>query len=60
MQAHLVMGDNVTYEDLKRMANGNGKSVAETLEIIRRTAEIDRPDHEKEYTEREAAGVSAP
>jgi hypothetical protein len=60
MDAHKVMGDNVTYEDLKRMADGNGKSVAETLEIIRRTAEIDRADHEHEYTERESAAVSAP
>ena len=49
MQAHLEMGDNVTYEDLKRMADGNGKSVKETLEIIRRTAEIDRGEHESEY-----------
>jgi hypothetical protein len=48
-QAHLVMGDNVTYEDLKRMADGNGKSVAETLEIIQRTADIDRRDHSNEY-----------
>ena len=27
MQAHLEMGDNVTYEDLKRIADGNGKTV---------------------------------
>jgi hypothetical protein len=49
MEAHREMGDNVTYEDLKRMADGNGKSVEETLEIVRRTAEIDRTDHEVEY-----------
>lgn len=51
MQAHLVMGDNVTYEDLKRIADGNGKTVEETLDIIKRTAEIDRREHEQEYAE---------
>ena len=56
MQAHLEMGDNVTYEDLKRMADGNGRTVDETLDIVRRTAEIDRCDHEPEYTE--AAGTA--
>jgi hypothetical protein len=60
MKAHLEMGDNVTYEDLERMADANGKSVAETLEIIRRTAEIDRADHAHEYTERGSAAISAP
>jgi hypothetical protein len=60
MEAHRVMGDNVTYEDLKRMADENGKSVAETLDVIRRTAEIDRSDHEHEYTDRQPAAVSAP
>jgi len=48
-QAHLEMGDNITYEDLKRMADGNGKTVDETLEIVRRTADIDRRDHANEY-----------
>ena len=48
-QAHLEMGDNITYEDLKRMADGNGKTVDETLEIVRRTADIDRADHANEY-----------
>jgi hypothetical protein len=48
-QAHLQMGDNITYEDLKRMADGNGKTVDETLEIVRRTADIDRSDHANEY-----------
>jgi hypothetical protein len=50
MKAHLEMGDNITYEDVKRMADGNGKSVDETLEIVRRTVEIDRRDHEREYS----------
>ena len=51
MQAHLEMGDNVTYDDIRRMADHNGRSVDETLEIIRRTAEIDRHEHEQEYTQ---------
>jgi hypothetical protein len=50
MDAHKVMGDNVTYEDLKRIADGNGKSVDETLGIVRRTADIDRGRHADEYT----------
>ena len=49
MEAHKVMGDNVTYEDLKRMADGNGKTVAETLDIIAKTAEKDRAEHGSEY-----------
>jgi hypothetical protein len=50
MQAHKVMGNNVTYEDLKRIADGNGRSVDETLDIVKRTASIDRERHEPEYT----------
>lgn len=50
MQAHLEMGEkNVTYEDVKAAADENGKSVAETLDIIQRTVEIDRGDHADEY-----------
>jgi len=49
MDAHKVMGDNVSYEDLKRMADGNGKTVEQTLDIVRRTADIDRGQHPKEY-----------
>jgi hypothetical protein len=49
MQAHKVMGDNVTYEDLKRIADGNGKTVQETLETITATADKDRQDHAAEY-----------
>ena len=55
MEAHRVMGDNVTYEDLKRMADGNGKSVEETLDIVARTADIDRRDHADEYAEKQPA-----
>jgi hypothetical protein len=55
MEAHKVMGDNITHEDLKRIAVGNGKSVDETLDIVARTAQIDRAKHEREYTD-ESAG----
>jgi hypothetical protein len=49
MDAHKVMGDNMTYEDLKEIADGNGKTVDETLETIRQTADKDRPEHPGEY-----------
>ncbi len=49
MDAHKVMGDNITYQDLKRIADGNGKTVDETLETVRRTADIDREQHTSEY-----------
>ena len=61
MGAHKVMGDNVTYEDLKRIADGNGKTVAETLDIVGRTADIDRASHSQEYavSDRSAAATGA-
>ncbi len=50
MQAHLEMGQsNIRYEDLKAAADENGKTVDETLEIVKRTVEIDRGDHSSEY-----------
>lgn len=50
MKAHLEMGEsNITYEDVKRAADENGRSVSETLEIVRRTADIDRGEHPAEY-----------
>ena len=50
MQAHLEMGQaNIRYEDLKAAADENGKTVDETLEIIKRTVEIDREEHSTEY-----------
>jgi len=48
--AHLEMGEaNITYEDLKRAADENGTSVAETLEIFDRTRSSDRQQHPDEY-----------
>jgi len=50
MQAHLEMGEhNIDYDDVKRAADENGRTVAETLDIIARTADIDRGDHPNEY-----------
>jgi hypothetical protein len=50
MQAHLQMGEhNITYEDVKAAADENGRSVAETLDIVDRTVAIDRGEHAEEY-----------
>lgn len=50
MQAHLEMGQSqLRYEDVKAAADENGKSVAETLDIIDRTVAIDREEHAGEY-----------
>jgi hypothetical protein len=50
MDAHLEMGEsNITYEDVKRAADENGRTVAETLDIVTRTAAKDRDRHPKEY-----------
>ena len=50
MQAHLEMGEsNNTYEDLKRAADENGRSVAETIAIMEKTEAKDRDEHADEY-----------
>jgi hypothetical protein len=50
MDAHLEMGSsNITYEDVKAAADENGRSVAETLDIVNRTVAKDRGDHAQEY-----------
>lgn len=50
MDAHLEMGkSNIRYEDLKAAADENGRTVAETLEILQRTIAEDRGDHAEEY-----------
>ena len=50
MDAHLEMGENnVTYEDLKRAADENGRSVAETIAIMEKTESRDRDSHPQEY-----------
>ncbi len=50
MQAHLDMGPtNITYEDVKAAADENGRSVAETFDILEETLAKDRTDHAAEY-----------
>ena len=50
MQAHLEMGSsNITYEDVKAAADENGRTVAETLDIIERTVAQDKSEHADEY-----------
>jgi len=50
MDAHLDMGEsNIRYEDVERAAKENGRSVAETFEIMDRTRERDRVEHPQEY-----------
>ena len=54
MRAHDDMGKpgtNITYEDVRRAADANGKTVAETLEMMQRTADHDRHEHPAEYAE---------
>ena len=50
MDAHKVMGNNITYEDLKKIADDNGKTVEDTLTTIKETADKDRPKHQAEYS----------
>ena len=50
MQAHLAMGEhNIVYEDVKRAADENGRTVEETLDLIARTTAVDRAEHADEY-----------
>lgn len=50
MDAHRTMGEhNIRYEDVEAAADENGRSVAETWEIIRRTDAKDRSAHPGEY-----------
>lgn len=50
MDAHKQMGKaNIRYGDVERAADENGRSVAETFEIMQRTTSKDRRDHPAEY-----------
>jgi hypothetical protein len=52
MDAHLEMGEsNITYEDVKRAADENDRSVPETLDIMERTKAKDRQEHPQEYAD---------
>jgi hypothetical protein len=58
MDAHREMGEsNITYDDIKRAADENGRSVEETLQVFQRTADKDRQEHSQEY--RTGAGTTA-
>jgi hypothetical protein len=51
MDAHLEMGQsNITIDDVKRAADENNRSVAETLDIMERTKAKDREAHPQEYS----------
>ena len=57
MDAHLEMGEaNITYEDIKRAADENGRSITETLDIMERTKAKDREQHPNEYGSSKASG----
>jgi hypothetical protein len=50
MDAHLEMGEaNITYDDINKAAEENGRTVAETLDIVNRTIAKDRGEHSEEY-----------
>lgn len=56
MDAHMEMGQsNLVYEDLKRAADENGRSVMETIQIMERTEAKDRGEHPQEYGAQAAA-----
>ena len=58
MDAHREMGEaNITYEDIKRAADENGRSVEETLHTFEATEAKDRGEHPQEYGS--TAGTSA-
>jgi hypothetical protein len=58
MDAHLEMGEaNITYEDVKRAADANKRSVEETFEIVERTKAKDAQQHPNEYAAKTTAGA---
>jgi hypothetical protein len=49
MDAHKVMGENITYEGVRDIAAENDRTVDETLRILNETARLDRAEHMDEY-----------
>jgi hypothetical protein len=50
MDAHREMGEsNITYDDIKRAAEENGRSVEETFQTFEATETKDRREHPQEY-----------
>jgi hypothetical protein len=53
MDAHREMTDkDIRYEDVKAAADANGRSVAETIDIMERTIAKDRGEHSQEYAQK--------
>lgn len=51
MDAHKEMTDkDFDYDDLKAAAEANGRSIGETIDIMKRTIAKDESDHATEYT----------
>ncbi len=48
-QAHKRMGSNITYEDVRDIAQETNKSVDETLRTMEAPAQKDRSTHREEY-----------
>jgi hypothetical protein len=48
-QAHKRMGSNITYEDVRDIAQENGKTVEQTIHTMAETAQKDRSVHREEY-----------
>ena len=50
MDAHLEVGEkDIRYEDVAAAAEQNGRSIAETFDIVEKTIAKDRSDHPQEY-----------
>ena len=56
--AHKRMGNNITYEDIRDVAEENGKTVDETLQTLSETALKDRSAHREEYDKPWQVGAS--
>jgi hypothetical protein len=54
--AHKPMGNNLTYEDVRKVAVANGRTVDETLRTMNDTAAADRAKHVDEYERAAEAG----
>jgi hypothetical protein len=60
LDAHRQMGhSNIRYEDVKRAAEENGRTAAETLDIMDKTISIDRPKHPAEYARSKPSKAAA-
>ena len=52
-QPHKDMGqENISYDDIKRAADANSMSVAETLSKIQKAAEVERSESRQTHAQR--------